>query len=29
MIIDVPSRNLTRDEFVPLIWDAFDLLEKV
>jgi len=28
-IVDVPSKNLTRDELMPLIQDAFDLLEKV
>ena len=28
-IVDAPSKNLTRDELVPLIQDALHLLEKV
>ena len=28
-IVDTPSKNLTRDELIPLIQEALDLLEKV
>ena len=28
-IVDAPSKNLTRDELIPLINDAFSMLEKV